>query len=448
MADFDLSVDVLILGAGGGGLTAALAAHEVGAEVLVLEADPIPSGSTALSAGLIPAAGTVQQAAAGIADTPQAFAADIMAKANCEPDQTLVNALAGTAAPTIAWLGEVLAEPLTVVDDFDYPGHSARRMHGLPSRTGQSLVNALRAACESRDIPIICERRGAEVIADGAICGLCAELPDGGVERIGCRALVLACGGFGGAPDLVARHTPSAANGTYFGHPTNRGEALAFADALNLKTAALSAYQGHGNVAHPHGILITWATITEGGIQVNTNGKRFWNEAQGYSEAAAAVLAQAGGVAFTIFDEPIAAIARQFEDFRNAEASGAIKTAAAVDELAAQLDLPPDALNAALAVTPDGPDQFGRTIKRRLKPPYCGVKVTGALFHTQGGLSVDTAGQAIRADGTPMPGLYAVGGAAVGVSGNGDSGYLSGNGLLSAIVLGKLAGAAAAKSTN
>ena len=447
MADFDLSVDVLILGAGGGGLTAALAAHEAGAEVLVLEADPIPSGSTALSAGLIPAAGTAQQAAAGITDSPQSFATDIMAKADGEPDQALVNALTGAAAPTIAWLGDVFSEPLTVVDDFDYPGHSARRMHGLPSRTGQSLIDALRAACESRDIPIICERRGAEVIADSAIRGLIAELPDGGVERIGCRALILACGGFGGAPDLVARHTPTAATGTYFGHPTNRGEALAFADALNLKTAALSAYQGHGNVAHPHGILITWATITEGGIQVNANGERFWNEAQGYSEAAAAVLAQPGGIAFTIFDEPIAAIARQFEDFRNAEAAGAIKTAATVNDLATQFGLPTEALNAALAVPPGSPDQFGRTIKRHLKPPYCGVKVTGALFHTQGGLAVDAVGQAIRDDGTPMPGLYAVGGAAVGVSGNGDSGYLSGNGLLSAVVLGKLAGAAAAEHT-
>ena len=138
MADFDLSVEILILGAGGGGLTAALAAHEAGAEVIVLEAAPIPSGSTALSAGLLPAAGTAQQAAAGITDTPKAFAADIMAKANGEPGQALAIALTAAAAPTIAWLGDLFGEPLTVVHDFDYPGHSARRMHGLPSRTGQS----------------------------------------------------------------------------------------------------------------------------------------------------------------------------------------------------------------------------------------------------------------------------------------------------------------------
>ena len=81
-------------------------------------------------------------------------------------------------------------------------------------------------------------------------------------------------------------------------------------DQIGAATEHLGAYQGHGNVAHPHGILITWATITEGGVQVNAAGERFWNEAQGYSEAARAVLSQAEGEAYAIFDGRIAAIAR------------------------------------------------------------------------------------------------------------------------------------------
>ena len=106
----------------------------------------------------------------------------------------------------------------------------------------------------------------------------------------------------------------------YFGHAGNRGDAVLWGEALGAELRAMSGYQGHGSVAHPHGILITWAVIMEGGFQVDAQGKRFSDETHGYSEQAAVVLQKPGGVAFDIFDARIAAIARQFEDFRTAEA--------------------------------------------------------------------------------------------------------------------------------
>ena len=93
-------------------------------------------------------------------------------------------------------------------------------------------------------------------------------------------------------------------------------------------------------MAHPHGVLITWAVIMEGGFQVNVMGERFSDESRGYSEQAAVVLAQPEGKAFDIFDERIAAIARQFEDFRQAEALGAVIEAATIGQLAERLKLP------------------------------------------------------------------------------------------------------------
>ena len=232
----------------------------------------------------------------------------------------------------------------------------------------------------------------------------------------------------------------------WFGHDGNRGEALDWGAALGAQSLHLGAYQGHGNVAHPHGILITWATITGGGVQVNTDGRRFWDESQGYSEAARQVLAQPGGVAWTIFDARIAATARQFQDFKDAEAAGAIRTAPTLAELAALCDLPAEALvNTVTDLPQQGTDAFGRRFTGpRLTAPFHAVKVTGALFHTQGGLAVDETARVLSQTGQPIPGLYAAGGAAVGVSGTGDSGYLSGNGLLSATVLGRIAGQAAA----
>ncbi|MDQ2091816.1 FAD-dependent oxidoreductase [Marimonas arenosa] len=442
---FDITCETLIIGAGACGLVAALSAHEAGQQVLVIEADPVPSGSTALSAGLIPAAGTKIQRAAGIDDSAERFAADIQAKAKGENDPALVDLLASNAAPVIDWLTDTHGLPFSLVTDFDYPGHSRRRMHGLPTRSGAELIDALRTVCENAGIDIICERRATTLFRDsGRIHGVAVTRPDGGTETIGCTRLILACNGFGGNRTLVHRHMPEIENGLWFGHDGNRGEAVLWGEALGAATDHLGAYQGHGNVAHPHGILITWAVITEGGVQVNRDGRRFWNEAQGYSEAARAVLAQPGGEAFAIFDARIATVARQFEDFKRAESAGAIKTADTLDALARKLGLPAAALVETIASIPlGGTDLFGRSFGLTpLAAPYCGVRVTGALFHTQGGLQVNETAQVLNRDGTPFPNLYAGGGAACGVSGKSDSGYLSGNGLLSAVVLGRVAGRA------
>ncbi len=442
---FDLDVPILIIGAGTAGLVAALAAHECGADVLVVEAAEAPSGSTALSAGLIPAAGTRFQREAGIEDHADVFAHDIQTKAKHENPPYLVDLLTRQSAGVIEWLADKYKFPFSVVTNFDYPGHTNRRMHGLPSRSGQELIDSLRAAAENCGIDIICNRRATKIFAqDGCILGAELEAKNG-TELIGCDALILACNGYGGNRHLVHTHMPEIENALWFGHDQNRGDAISWGSALGADMLHLGAYQGHGNVAHPHGILITWAVITQGGVQVNLDGERFWDESQGYSEAARSVLAQPEGVAWTIFDERIASIARQFQDFKDAEAVGAIKIAKDFQELSSITGLPAARLSETLRNIPQNEtDQFGRKFGgMALAPPYHAVKVTGALFHTQGGLTIDQQARVKRKDGQVFPNLFATGGAAVGVSGSGDSGYLSGNGLLTASVLGHIAGTVA-----
>ncbi|WP_419908972.1 FAD-dependent oxidoreductase [Hoeflea sp.] len=447
---FDLDVSVLIIGAGASGMVAALSAADAGGDVLVIEADPVPSGSTALSAGLIPAAGTQFQHEAGIDDDDAVvFAGDIQAKAKGENSQAMVDLVAHNAGPTIEWLADRFDLPFSVVTNFDYPGHSRRRMHGLPTRSGRELVDRLRASCEAQDIDIICNRRAVTLFRDDErITGVEVESPDG-TERIGCETLILACNGFGGNRDMVARLLPEIKEALWFGHDGNRGDAVVWGEALGADCQHLRAYQGHGNVATPHGILITWAVITKGGFQVNVEGRRFWDESQGYSEAARAVLSQPDGVAWTIFDARIATVARQFQDFKDAEAAGAIRTSDTLDDLSTICGLPVGALAQTLGEIPRaGADSFGRVFDGPpLAPPYCAVKVTGALFHTQGGLGIASDARVVRKSGDVFPNLFAAGGAAVGVSGSGDSGYLSGNGLLSAVVLGRIAGRCAAQRT-
>lgn len=447
--EFGYRAPVVVVGAGAAGMIAALAAGEGGGEVLVLERDPLPRGSTALSAGLVPAAATRWQAEAGIADEPGLFARDIAAKAHGEPDPGIAAFAARSAGPILEWLADRHGLRFSVVDDFSYPGHSARRMHGLPSRSGEELIDALRQAVEAAGIPVLCDAHVTELFAtgDGRVLGLRFERPDGTAEEVGCERLVLACNGYGGNKALVAKHISPLADALYFGHPGNQGDALLWGEALGARTRHLNGHQGHGSVAHPAGILISWATITEGGFQVNAEGRRFSDEARGYSEQAAEVLRQPGGVAWTIFDTRIAAITRQFEDFRRAEGIGAIVTADTVGDLARRINVPEAALGetftgVASFISGEAPDPLGRAFSGvpPLAPPYCAVRVTGALFHTQGGLVTDTDARVIGADGQPLPNLYAAGGAACGVSGNDASGYLSGNGLLMAVTLGHAAG--------
>jgi len=451
---FDAAVSVAVVGGGAAGACAALAAAEAGAEVVILERDALPRGSTALSAGLVPAAGTRFQQGCGIADDADGFAADIQRKAGGAADPAIVALVSRQAGPTIEWLADRHGLPFSVVDDFDYPGHSNRRMHGLPSRSGAELVDRLRDATERAGIPLLTEARVTTLIRDtqGRLRGLVAERPDGSVERIGARAIVLACSGYAGNKALVRKYIPELADALYFGHPGNEGEAVLWAEQLGAALRDMTGHQGHGSVAHPQGILVSWAVIMEGGFQVNRDGARFWNESSGYSEAGVAVLSQPDGVAWDIFDARIAGIARQFEDFRQAEAQGAVLRADTIEELAAKAKLPPAQLAATFAgVEADkrsgDTDAFGRDWSRGapLVAPLCAVRVTGALFHSQGGLAVDDSARVRLADGAILPNLFAAGGAACGVSGPEASGYLSGNGLLSAVALGHIAGIGAAR---
>lgn len=453
-ANFEVEVPLLIIGAGAAGLCAALAATEAGIEVLVIERDAVPAGSTALSAGLIPAAATRLQRDKGIVDSPQLFAADIQRKAKGEADAAVVDAVAHGAGLLVEWLMDRYGLPFEVVDNFNYPGHSVMRMHGLPTRTGSELIDRLRHAAETSDIAIPPQRITDVLLAepDGRIRGVEILRADGRRERIGCETLILACNGFGGNPDLVRRFIPEMAGALYFGHPGNRGDAVMWGDALGAKLAHLGAYQGHGSVATPHNILITWAVIMQGGIQINREGSRFCNETQGYSEQAAEVLRQPGAIAWSVFDARIAAVARQFEDFQNAERAGAILTGRSIAELAGLMHVSAATFASEWAdvesfKATSGTDRFGRQFapEQLLTAPIHAVKVTGALFHTQGGLAIDGVGRVRRKDGTLLPNLFAAGGAAAGVSGASAAGYLSGNGLLTATVLGRLAGQAAAR---
>lgn len=438
----ELHVPVAIVGAGACGLTAALMLHDAGIDCVLLERDGAPSGSTALSSGFIPAPGTLVQRARGIDDSPQRFAADIQAKAHDQAAPQLVTAYTQAIGPALDALQTRHGLEFVLLDDFLYPGHSTWRMHAVPEKTGTALMGRLQRAVDAAEVPLLTQALVRELWLNeqDQVIGIGYERPDGAMEHLACDALLLACNGFGGNPALVREWLPAMRDATFGGHVGNDGSALAWGQALGAQLADLGAYQGHGSWAVPQGVLISWALMMEGGVQLNARGERFHDETRGYSEAAVEVLAQPGGVAWDVFDDALLHFARSFPDFCEAEAAGAVKTCADTAELARLLGCDEATLRATLAGVATGaraPD--GRVFKRALQAPFHAVKVTGALFHTQGGLDVDAGCRVLRPDGRPFPNLLAAGGAARGVSGQEVSGYLSGNGLLSAVAGGYVA---------
>lgn len=449
----EYEIDVVVIGAGACGICAGLSAIESGASVLLLERDRQSTGSTALSTGLIPAAGTKLQESMGIEDDAEAFFADIMGKAKGQTDEKMVRLIAARSGPTVDWLAEKHGVPFRLVEGFLYPGHSNLRMHGVPQRTGQELQSALLAAAERASLDIINDAIAQDLHVDenGRIVAVSFVRPDGAKETIGAKSVVLACNGFGGNADLLKRFIPEIADAEYWGHSGNKGDAVLWGEELGAAMADLGSYQGHGAVAHPHGNPMMWGLIMEGGFQVNSLGQRFSNEASGYSEQAVEVIRQPGCIAFNIYDELREKPALDFTDYRQIVSLGGVKKANTLEELASLMGLPADELEKTVAEVDKlraghGSDEWGRSFTgtQPLQPPYCAARITGALFHTQGGLVVDEKARVLHEDGRPMPNLFAGGGAARGVSGPSRWGYLSGNGLLCATVLGRLAGESAA----
>lgn len=450
---FATSVPVLVIGGGACGLAAALAVRDGGEEVLVLEQDSQPRGSTYMSQGSICAAGTQEQRQHGVEDGPEQFYRDIVAKVDGRTDLGLAKAISQEAGPTLDWL----TQRHDVVMRFDRSwrpayGHTRARMHAPPRRCGEDLLNMLLGAAERADVNILTSARVTELYAsdDGNIAGASIERPDGERESVGCKALVLACCGFGANTEMIAQFIPEMRGAPYFGWEGNRGDAINWGIALGAAVGDMNAYQGLGLLAEQYGILVNPNILIEGGVQVNAAGRRFSHELRDVSGQAALVLAQPGGVAWVIFDERIHGLCEDLPEYSQLLALGAVRTAESIDALAAQTQLPADGLALTLKeiaryAIAAGSDPFGRSFDAHSpQAPYRAIRVTGALFHTQGGLQVDDSGRVRRVDGARLPNLFAGGGAARSISGPGASGYLPGAGLCMAVTLGRLAGVASA----
>lgn len=442
------AVDLVVAGAGGG-LAGALRAAEAGLHVVVVEASETfrRGNNTSMSTAMIPGAGTRWQREAGITDSAHTFLDDVAAKTHGQADPTLAAALTDFSAELVTWLADGLDLPLELAADVSYPGHSVPRCHTVPSRTGAELLDHLvKRARRHPNIDWLTPARLVEArTRGGRVRAATVEFPDGTREEVPTRALLLATNGYGANAAMVREWMPEIADAVYHGGENSRGDALRIGRALGAATGFLDAYQGHAALARGAGTLVGWASIMHGGILVDVGGRRFGDETVGYSEYAAMLAAQPDSTGWIVFDQRVCDLCSAFGDFLDTVAQGVVLSADDVPSLAETCGLPADQLARTLeeadrCARGAAADPWGRTFwEAPLSAPYRAVRVEPALFHTQGGLVVDGHARVLRADGTPIDGLYASGGAAIGISGHGAGGYLAGNGLLPALGLAVLA---------
>jgi fumarate reductase flavoprotein subunit len=438
--------NAIVVGAGAAGLMAALRATAGGARILLLECADGSESDFAKSGGGVSAAGTRMQAEAGIEDSPALWEQDIACKTGGQYDLGVVGMVTSRARDALHFLSDEVGIPIHIVQGLPVMGHRIARLHSTPSEGGREFA-ALMSEAVSRHGSI---RRldGAQVTSlvqeDARVVGVTVNV--GGKDQIFTAPFtILACGGFAGNVAMLHEHIPEVAGGLHIGSPANTGSGIRWAQQLGGATAFMNSYQGHGHVTADGTGRLGLGLTSLGAILMDREGLRFVREDIGPSELAAHVLAAPGGTAVEIYDRQAHKNGLRLEAYRKVVEAGKAQVAASVDELAAAFQLPVRAVALTLDdynrfASGDARDPLGRAAHvRPLHFPLWGVRVTGALAHTQGGLCVDAAARVLRIDGTVIPGLLAAGGTVVGISGYGAAGYSSGNGLAQAFVLGMVA---------
>jgi fumarate reductase flavoprotein subunit len=438
--------DAIIVGAGAAGLSAASYAAALDRHVLLLDCSNGASSDFAKSGGGPAAAGTRFQQQADVTDSPEIWLGDIRRKTGNSFDNSITRLVVNRARDAIHFQADRLGIDIHLVRNIPVAGHSVSRLYGTPREIGSEYAEMFTAAVAR--LSHVTRKNDAEVtglLADGGIVrGVLARI--GGREQtIEAPFTVLACGGFAANRKMLAEFIPDIAGALHIGCPHNDGCGIAWGRALGAATSFLDSYQGHGHVTADGKGRLGLGLTTLGAIMVDLNGRRFVREDIGPSELAAHVLAAPQGTAIEIYDDPIHKRAFSMGAYRDVVERGAAKRFETASALASAFGLPAETFGATLdaankAARGEVVDPLNRSAYARpLTPPLWGVRIVGALAHTQGGLRVNDNAEVITTDGRPIFGLLAAGGTVTGISGHGAAGYSSGNGLAQAFALGTIA---------
>ena len=445
----DGSCDVAIVGAGGAGLTAAVQAASGGnLRIVVLEKQGILGGNTNYSTGGINAAGTQAQEALGITDSPDLFYEDTMKGGKEKNIPALVRSLVDHAAATLAWLSSLGAD---LTDVGLMGGSSVKRTHRPKGGTaiGPHLMKVLKEASSKSNIEIRTSNKVLGLLSEaGTVKGVTVENADGSTYRLQAKAVVIATGGFGANLEMVTSYQPSLAGFATLNHPGATGDAFSWLADVGGSTIQMEYIQIHPTAEADNHLLITEAVRGNGAILVNRAGNRFVNEMETRDVVSAAILNQENADAYLVFDQSVRSSLSSIETYADQHL---LTEGNDLDALASKAGLPASTFRATMAryaaIQKAGIDKdFGRNSTQMPTPletpPFYAIRVKPAIHHTMGGIKVDAGLHVLRADGTPVPGLFAAGEVTGGFHG---ANRLGGNGVADIVVNGKIAGQNAAE---
>lgn len=443
----DTSCDVVVVGAGGAGLAAAIQAASMGANVIVLEKQGIIGGNTNYSTGGLNAAETSVQKKLGINDSIESHFYDTMSGGYYMNDSVLVSTLVNKAAESVDWLISLGADMSNV---GKMAGSSQKRTHRPEggAAIGPHIMAVLSKAVKEENISI---RTRNTVTAlnekDGKVCGVKVSTTKG-TYSIHAKSVVIATGGFGANLALIGQYRPEFKSLNTSNHSGATGDAFEWVQHMNVPLVQMEHIQIHPTGERHSHLLISEAVRGNGAIMVNREGQRFANEMLTRDKLSNAILAQTDRYAIIVFDQ---SVRESLSTIENYSQQGLLITADSIPELAQALNLPKSAFVSTLEAyqsyqtTGKDPD-FGRPAEDMPYPlnqaPYYAIEVEPVLHHTMGGIKINRNAEVVNHEGKPIPGLYAAGEVTGGVHG---ANRLGGNAVADIIVFGKIAGTSAAQ---
>lgn len=443
--DVTIDTDVLVIGAGGAGMSAALSAKESGLDVTLIEKMVYLGGNTVRAKGGLNAAETKYQKELGIVDSIQTFIDDTMKGGKNINDPELVKYLAENSSDAIEWLDSMGISLKSVVSSG---GASRPRMHAPEGGgdAGKYIIAGLQKQLEPKGINIYTETKATEIIMkDGKAAGVITETPNGKMT-INAKAVIIATGGFSANEELYTKYKPELKGFITTGHPGGTGDGIFMAEKVGAALVDMEQIQIHPTVEQSKSELVTEGLRGRGAILVNQEGKRFGDEMATRDVVSADVLAQPGSYAYIIFDNNLR---KNMATVESMVALGIVTEAATYEELAKKLNIPTDAFKATMDkwnndVKAKNDTEFGRTqaIDWSLEEaPYYAIKIAPAVHHTMGGIKINTNAEVIGTNNTAIAGLYAAGEVTGGIHG---ANRLGGNAIADIIIFGRQAGKNAA----